>query len=236
MGRRGSSSNDVRSSPCVYSYKTFCEFLTRVNLRCIIRAWRVSPAKSQWFSELGGRYFKLLGLVDWQRSISAFPLKYKTYRQKDSFPIVISLFSAPKYLYSYNNKGNKVAIKVYNNKGNKGAIMVFDGQVMNIRRLEWVDHPYWLPNFMDVFTGWILVVAEKVWDLWMKILEVCNEDDGDDNKEMAEEEIKADKRERIQAKIRAVGRMRAMLSTMWSSFVEWSRYILVSYVCDTNLF
>tara|TARA_R110002050_G_scaffold104131_2_gene213488 strand:+ start:476 stop:688 length:213 start_codon:yes stop_codon:yes gene_type:complete len=70
----------------------------------------------------------------------------------------------------------------------------------------------------------------------MKILEVCNEDDGDDNKEMAEEEIKADKRERIQAKIRAVGRMRAMLSTMWSSFVEWSRYILVSYVCDTNLF
>ena len=30
--------NDVRSCSCVYSYKAVCEFLTRNNLRCIIRA------------------------------------------------------------------------------------------------------------------------------------------------------------------------------------------------------
>ena len=79
-------------------------------------------------------------------------------------------------------------------------------------------------------------VAEKVADLLMKILEVCNEDDDDDNKEMTEEEIKADKRERIRAKIRAVGRMRAMFSTMRSGLVELSCYILISCACDTNLF
>ena len=85
--------------------------------------------------------------------------------------------------------------------------MVFDGSVMNIRQFEWVDHPYWLPNFMDVFTWSIPFVSEKVAGLLMKILEVCNEDDDD---ELSEEEVKAAKRERIRAKIRAIGRMKAM--------------------------
>jgi len=89
--------------------------------------------------------------------------------------------------------------------------MVFDGSVMNIRQFEWVDHPYWLPNFMDVFTWSIPFVTEKVAALLMKILEVCNEDD---DEEMSEEEQKAKQRDRIRAKIRAIGRMRAMCGSM----------------------
>jgi len=63
---------------------------------------------------------------------------------------------------------------------------------------------------MDVFTWSIPFVAEKVAGLLMKILEVCNEDD----EELSEEEMKAAKRERIRAKIRAIGRMQAMCSSM----------------------
>mmetsp|Transcript_13332 Transcript_13332/g.37925 ORF Transcript_13332/g.37925 Transcript_13332/m.37925 type:complete len:464 (+) Transcript_13332:70-1461(+) len=161
--------NDVRSCSCVYSYQAVCDFLKLNNLRCLIRAHEAQDEG------------------------------YKTYRQKDNFPTVITLFSAPNYLDAY---------------GNKGAIMVFDGSVMNIRQFEWVDHPYWLPNFMDVFTWSIPFVAEKVADLLVKILEVCNEDDDELDEGMSEEEIKAAKRERIRAKIRAIGRMRAMYSTM----------------------
>jgi len=150
--------NDIRSCSCVFSYKAVCDFLDRNNLRCLIRAHEAQDEG------------------------------YKTYRQKDNFPTVITLFSAPNYLDAY---------------GNKGAIMVFDGSVMNIRQFEWVDHPYWLPNFMDVFTWSIPFVAEKVAGLLMKILEVCNEDD----EELSEEEMKVAKRERIRVKIRAIGRM-----------------------------
>ena len=158
--------NDIRSCSCVFSYKAACDFLDRNHLRCIIRAHEAQDEG------------------------------YKTYRQKDNFPTVITLFSAPNYLDAY---------------GNKGAIMVFDGSVMNIRQFEWVDHPYWLPNFMDVFTWSIPFVAEKVAALLMKILEICNEDE---DGELTEEELKAKQRERIRAKILAIGRMRAMCGSM----------------------
>lgn len=161
-GERRFFHNDVRSCSYVFSYKAACDFLERNQLRCIIRAHEAQDEG------------------------------YRTYRQKNNFPTVITLFSAPNYLDAY---------------GNKGAIIVFDGSVMNIRQFEWVDHPYWLPNFMDVFTWSIPFVAEKVAGLLMQILEVCN---GDDDDELSEEESKAAKRERIRAKIRAIGRMKAM--------------------------
>jgi serine/threonine-protein phosphatase 2B catalytic subunit len=62
------------------------------------------------------------------------------------FPSLITVFSAPNYLDAY---------------GNRGAIICFDNDNINIRQYKNSEHPYWLPNFMDVITWSIPFVAEK---------------------------------------------------------------------------
>lgn len=88
---------------------------------------------------------------------------YKMYRnhQRTGFPTVITLFSAPNYLDAYNNKA---------------AVLKYENNVMNIRQFNCSPHPYWLPNFMDVFTWSIPFVAEKVTDMLMKCLQGSDED------------------------------------------------------------
>lgn len=129
---------------------------------------------------------------------------YRMYRKTRTtgFPSVMTIFSAPNYLDVYNNKA---------------AVLKYENNVMNIRQFNCTPHPYWLPNFMDVFTWSLPFVGEKITDMLIAILNTCSKEELEDDTPLSAEptsppipsegESADAKRRAIKNKVLAIGRL-----------------------------
>ena len=130
---------------------------------------------------------------------------YRMYRKTRTtgFPSVMTIFSAPNYLDVYNNKA---------------AVLKYENNVMNIRQFNCTPHPYWLPNFMDVFTWSLPFVGEKITDMLIAILNTCSKEELEDDTPVSsgpgspplsnmDVESSDFKRRAIKNKILAIGRL-----------------------------
>lgn len=132
------------------------------------------------------------------RAHEAQDVGYRMYKKSSEtgFPSLITIFSAPNYLDVYQNKA---------------AIMKYENNVVNIRQFNCSPHPYWLPNFMDVFSWSLPFVGEKVIDVLLNILNICSDEELAEYDEhidtLIERNNREQRKEQIRSKIRALGKV-----------------------------
>ena len=160
--------NDQRGCSFYYGFKSLSTFLSKNGLLSLIRGHEV---------QLEG---------------------YKMYYWKNkNFPQVITIFSAPNYCDTYNNKG---------------AIIKLDNNSLNIQQFHYSQHPYYLPNFMNIFEWSVPFVTEKISDMFHDIVSQQDEDNENVDDQAAKE--KAKHVASIKARIKFIGKMAIMQRTL----------------------
>ena len=101
---------------------------------------------------------------------------------KESFPYVITIFSAPNYCGYYDNKG---------------SILILDEGNLQLKQYQEVEPPYRLPDGLNVFSWSLPFLAEKVSSMLYTIVKKCSvleeeEEDADVKKLLTEDSNKAE--------------------------------------------
>ena len=78
---------------------------------------------------------------------------------KDSFPYVITIFSAPNYCGSYKNKA---------------AVLILKNNNLQLKQYADTEPPYSLPEGLDLFSWSLPFLAEKVTNMLYSILKTCS--------------------------------------------------------------
>jgi serine/threonine-protein phosphatase 2B catalytic subunit len=78
---------------------------------------------------------------------------------KDSFPYVITIFSAPNYCGSYNNKA---------------AVLLLKNNNLQLKQYQETEAPYRLPDNLNLFSWSLPFLAEKVTSMLFGIVKNCS--------------------------------------------------------------
>jgi serine/threonine-protein phosphatase 2B catalytic subunit len=129
---------------------------------------------------------------------------YKMHRWDgpQSFPYVITIFSAPNYCGYYENKA---------------SVLIIDKGNLSLKQYEESDPPYRLPDNMDVFSWSMPFLAEKVTSLIMNIVRRGVGEDGDED--ATDVDLQAlvnsgNKKSVIKGKIGSIARISRMYTTL----------------------
>jgi len=128
---------------------------------------------------------------------------YKFSMTNGQVPRVVTIFSAPNYCDVYKNKG---------------ACLQFQNDQLKIRQFGSSPHPYYLPNFMDVFTWSLPFMSEKVIDMVYHMLDYGRDEDGNADQDLGNNISAAKENENgiddLMAKLNALARFRMVAQTL----------------------
>jgi serine/threonine-protein phosphatase 2B catalytic subunit len=118
---------------------------------------------------------------------------------KTKFPVCLTVFSAPNYCGTYQNRA---------------AVLAIDRKNINVRQFAAAASPYVLPNFSNVFVWSLPFVCENALDIMLRLCTVAaTPADGEELEPVTEQELLQRDR-RIEAKIRSVSTMLQMQRTL----------------------
>ena len=110
---------------------------------------------------------KLLEKHDLMSVVRAHQVQIEGYKMhrwdgESSFPYVITIFSAPNYCDYYSNKA---------------AVLILKDERISIKQYDQSEHPYYLPDQMDVFSWSMPFLADKVVTMLTYLLKSAGADE-----------------------------------------------------------